>query len=216
MVSPSSESQSEKDSVQRILDAAQFLFAKHGFDAVSVNAIAAMAGVSKANVFHHFTSKRELHLAVMQSANQKFGATLNKLGHEGADVVANLENYAKAHLGSILENEQLSRLVLRDVLENAPEHSRELAGKIFGNNFARLVGLLRNSQESGALKTELDPAMIAVMLIGANVFFFEAREVLRHFTDVNFVDKPEQYSHMLVDILLNGILPVDGSKKIEG
>lgn len=58
--------------------------------------------------------------------------------------------------------------------------------------------------------------MIAVMLIGANVFFFEAREVLRYFTDVDFVDKPEQYSHMLVDILLNGILPVDGSKKNEG
>ena len=203
------------DSVQRILDAAESLFAKHGFDAVSVNDIAAMAEVSKANVFHHFASKRDLHLAVIQSANLKFGEVINELGHEGADVVPNLENYAKAHLGSMLENAQLSRLVLRDVLENAPEHSRELAEKIFGNNFARLVSLLRMSQQSGALRKELDPAMIAVMLIGANVFFFEARDVLRHFTDVDFVDKPEQYSHMLVDILLNGILPAEGGKNNE-
>ena len=39
------------------------------------------------------------------------------------------------------------------------------------------------------------------------VFFFQSREVLRHFPDISFTDAPESYSTVLVDILLRGILP---------
>ena len=49
------------------------------------------------------------------------------------------------------------------------------------------------------------------MLIGANVFFFESREALRHFPDVTFTQQPERYSTMLADILLHGILPPDSA-----
>ena len=198
------------DSVRRILEAAEALFSKQGFDAVSVNDISARAGVSKANVFHHFSSKRDLYLAVLQSASQKFGSAIDEFDGGKGSIDENLAGFAKAHLARILENEQLSRLILSDVLENAPQQSKDMGEKIFGDNFARLVSLIRGSQENKALRNDIDPAMIAVLLIGANVFFFEAREVLRHFSDVAFVDKPEDFSRMLVDIMLHGILPPAG------
>src|SRR6266566_4200855 len=56
------------DSTARILAVAESLFAEHGFEAVSMNTIAEAANVCKANVFHHFTSKRELYLAVLHNA----------------------------------------------------------------------------------------------------------------------------------------------------
>ena len=56
------------DSADRILRAAETLFAKHGFGAVSMSAIARRAGVSKANVFHHFATKQALYLAVLTAA----------------------------------------------------------------------------------------------------------------------------------------------------
>ena len=51
------------ETAQTILLAARRLFAERGFDGVSINDVAAAAGVSKANVFHHFGSKPKLHLA---------------------------------------------------------------------------------------------------------------------------------------------------------
>ena len=40
-----------------ILEAAERLFAQQGYDGVSMRTIAREAGVSKANIYHHFDSK---------------------------------------------------------------------------------------------------------------------------------------------------------------
>ena len=39
-----------------ILDAAVQLFSEYGYDGVSMRRIAEAAGVSKSNIYHHFTS----------------------------------------------------------------------------------------------------------------------------------------------------------------
>src|SRR5213078_1636709 len=72
------------ETTQRILAVAEELFAECGFEAVSMNAVAEKAGVSKANIFHHFTSKRELYLAVLHNACRHAAERLHDLErHEG-------------------------------------------------------------------------------------------------------------------------------------
>lgn len=51
---------------QRILDAAEHLFAEHGYHPTSLRAITAVAGVNLAAVNYHFGSKEELVKAVME------------------------------------------------------------------------------------------------------------------------------------------------------
>jgi TetR/AcrR family transcriptional regulator len=53
------------DATTRILGAALAEFATHGFAAASTNTIARKARVAKGLVFHHFTSKEDLYLAVV-------------------------------------------------------------------------------------------------------------------------------------------------------
>ena len=195
------------DATERILAAAKHLFAEAGFDAVSMNAIADRAGVSKANVFHHFKSKNDLYLAVLKIACSESHAQIDQLGSDKGSFVARLRDYSVSHLASILQDEKISRLVQRDLLENGPKRGKEFAEQVFGQNFARLVDILRSGQKKGELRKEIDPAMLATLLIGADVFFFQSREVLRHFPDVSFTATPERYSAMLAEILLHGILP---------
>lgn len=195
------------DATERILAAAKDLFAESGFDAVSMNAIADRAGVSKANVFHHFKSKNDLYLAVLKIACSESHAQIDQLGSNKGLFVARLRDYSASHLASMLQDEKISRLVQRDMLENGPQRGKEFAEQVFGQNFARLVDILRSGQKKGELRKEIDPAMLATLLIGADVFFFQSREVLRHFPDVSFTAAPERYSAMLAEILLHGILP---------
>ena len=192
--------------VERILSAAEQLFASQGFEAASMSAIAQQAGVSKANIFYHFATKRELYLAVLAQACQESSTMLLDMAATPGDLEQKLGRYARQHLSSILEHEQFSRLILRELLENGPQRGAELAQQGFGDNFARLVKILRSAQSSGELRQDIDPAMVAALLIGADVFFFEARDVLHHYPDVSFSKEPARYSSMLTDILLHGIL----------
>lgn len=200
-------SASGPDAVERILAAAKDLFAETGFDAVSMNAIAERAGVSKANVFHHFKSKNALYLEVLKTACGESRPQIDQLGSGSGTLVERLRNFSQSHLANILRDEKISRLIQRDLLENGPQRGKELAEQVFGQNFASLVDILRTGQKKGELRKGIDPAMLATLLIGADVFFFQSREVLRHFPDVSFTNAPESYSTMLVDILLHGILP---------
>lgn len=191
----------------RILAAAKDLFAEAGFNAASMNAIAERAGVSKANVFHHFKSKNALYLEVLKTACNESGSQIDQLGSGSGTLVERLREFSQSHLTNILRDETISRLIQRDLLENGPQHGKELAEQVFGQHFASLVEILRTGQKKGELRAQVDAAMLATLLIGADVFFFQSREVLRHFPDVSFTDAPESYSTMLVDILLHGILP---------
>ncbi len=193
------------DAVARILEAAAALFAEYGYDAVSMNAIAERAGVSKANIFHHFSSKESLYLAVVRAACQDAGERLGELGAERGPFTERFASYAASMLNDMLEHDQIQRLILRELLADGERRGQEFAEKVFGENFARFVAILRQGQAKGHLRADLDPAMIASVLIGANLFFFESRDVLKHFRDVDFANDPARYSAMLVDILFNGI-----------
>lgn len=202
-----SETPSGADATDRILAAAKDLFAESGFDAVSVNAIAERAGVSKANIFHHFKSKNELYLAVLKMACSESRDQIDQFGSNESPFVDRLRNYLQSHLAGILRDERFTSLILRDLLESGPQRGKELAEQVFGQSFARMVEILRTGQSNGALRSDVDPAMVATLLTGADVFFFQSREILRHFPDVTFTETPARYSEMLADILLRGILP---------
>ncbi len=203
---PLSPAMAGADSSERILTAAERLFAEHGYDAVSISAIAEAAGVSKANVFHHFTSKNALYLAVLRHSCRDAARHLDDLGSD-APLPTRFSQFVAAHLASVLDNEQVTRLSLRELLSHDPRQGQELAEQVYGEKFARFVSILRAGQESGELRRDIDPAVVATVLIGANLFFFQAREVLRHFPAFTVSDQPQHYSAMVADILLHGIRP---------
>jgi AcrR family transcriptional regulator len=53
---------------QRILDAAEPLFAQQGFDGTSLRQITHRAGITEPGLYNHFSSKQELYAAVLDRA----------------------------------------------------------------------------------------------------------------------------------------------------
>jgi TetR/AcrR family transcriptional regulator len=193
------------DAVDRILASAEALFAEHGYAATSMHTIAERAGVSKANVFHHFTSKRELYLAVLNNACRDSALHLQNFETHGP-FQRRFTDYADGVLRSMLQHERVHRLILRELLtDDDGQLAKDLGERVFGDRFARLVAILRAGQAAGELRQDFDPAAAAVAFLGANVFFLQARNVLTHFADVRFADDPAQYTRLLADVLMNGI-----------
>lgn len=207
LVAPKTSLKHGSESAERILAAAEDLFSEHGYDAVSMSDIALRAGVCKSSVFHHFSSKDALYFAVLNDARQAFFELIDKL-HDGEGTIAErLSKFAALHLHRIIELGKISRLVLRDLLENSPGHGKQLAENVFNKNFSLLVDTMRVSQQRGEIRPDVDPAMAAIVLISADVFFFQASSALRHLPDIDFANDGTRFSTMLVDILLYGILP---------
>jgi TetR/AcrR family transcriptional regulator len=209
---PAADASGGGETIGRILAAAAALFAENGYDGTSMHAIAVRAGVSKANLFHHFGSKKELYLAVVRTACRDAERLETLGGDHSGPFPARLSAYATEMLADMLANKQVHRLITRELLAHGEQAGKELAEKVFGGNFARLVEILRTGQARGELRADTDPAMVATLLVGANVFFFLSQDVLRHLPDVNFANDPARYARMVVDLLLNDITTARGER----
>ncbi|MEW6648505.1 MAG: TetR/AcrR family transcriptional regulator [Pseudomonadota bacterium] len=196
------------EGARAILAAAEGLFASRGYDAVSMNEIARAAGVSKANVFHHFSTKRTLYLEVLRSACANDSADLlDELEQQAGPVVERLQRFVTHHLASLLRNERSARLIQREVRQSSDECAKELAEQVFGDNFLRLLHLIKAGQHQGELRQDVEPALIAVLLLAGNLFFFDARRVLRHLPETGFADDPAEFNRRAMALLLHGIQP---------
>jgi len=91
---------------QKILDAAERLFAKHGFEATSLRAIISIAGVNLAAIHYHFRTKENLVRAVIERRfaplNDERLALLNRFEQEAAGQSLPVERIVEAFLSPTL------------------------------------------------------------------------------------------------------------------
>ncbi|OCJ55211.1 TetR/AcrR family transcriptional regulator [Agrobacterium rubi] len=81
-----SERKKQPDRVRRnLIDCAARLAAEQGFSAVSVQAVAAAAGVTKGGLFHHFASKQALLEAVLGDILETLDADIDALISQDRD-----------------------------------------------------------------------------------------------------------------------------------
>ena len=94
-----------------ILEAAEKLFAQQGYDGVSMRGIALEAGVSKANIYHHFESKESLYLAILKSSAAETAQLIEQLAGSEGRFEERLIEFAQAHLEHLFQLSSLQRLV---------------------------------------------------------------------------------------------------------
>jgi TetR/AcrR family transcriptional regulator, mexJK operon transcriptional repressor len=132
---------SESPKRQLVLDAATGLFMAQGYGAVSMDAVARAAGVSKATLYAYFSSKDQLFATIVGEACRQNIAVGNFLPVGEEDVVAALTSFAGHTLRFLLEERALAihRVVIsesvrfpelgRAFYDNGPGVFRQVFGK---------------------------------------------------------------------------------------
>lgn len=195
-----------------ILEAAEDLFAEKGFDAVSMSAIARRANTSKPNIYHHFTSKKDLYLAVLNTATRYSSALLDELSEGPGSLQAKLSAFAAGQLSSILAHKHRTQLILREALSGGSETGRDIAKHVVGETFSRLVAMVRQGQQEGEFRADIDPTLAAFMIVSGNMFFFQSAPVMQHVPGIEFTQDADTYCTGVLDILFNGVLKVREAK----
>jgi len=188
-----------------ILTAAARLFAEKGFAGCSMQDVALAAGVSKANVFHHFGNKQGLYVAVIKGAIEEFGQRLNTLVHCPGASSKRVEHLVSAHLQHLMRRRGETHLILRELFEAGPGQ-RSAVTPILGVNFSQIVRMIADGQERGEFRTDVDPASAALLLVGGNVMFFMGTQILRNYLQHHQTGLPDTYADDVAKLVLNGLM----------
>jgi TetR/AcrR family transcriptional repressor of mexJK operon len=150
-----------------IVAAANTMFMERGYAGVTMEAVAAAAGVSKMTVYGHFRDKAALFGAVVRTVSDQLIAGLTDLPRaEGpADLEAKLVAVGKALLGLILCPRTV---VMSHVLMSMLMKDKALAEAFYeagpGNTRASLARFLAEAAERGALTFDSAQAAAADLL----------------------------------------------------
>ena len=79
---------------QKILQAAEVEFVKHGYKGTSMQSISDAAGLPKANLHYYFTNKAKLYNAVLEDIVQRWNEVLTDIT-EDDDPTETLEFYIR-------------------------------------------------------------------------------------------------------------------------
>lgn len=103
----------------RILEAAERLFSRDGFDATTVDEIARAAGVNKALIYYHFENKDDLLLRLFESIIEEVEAHTGAM-KGGSDPAAALRRQIREEVEFLAARRPIVTLMLAEALRSNP------------------------------------------------------------------------------------------------
>jgi AcrR family transcriptional regulator len=147
-----------------ILRAATTLFASDGFHATSTRKIAAAAGVSEGTVFHYFSTKNALLLAILDDFYEHLIESAREGVQETMDTRERLLFLANNHLRVLLDNQALMMRLIQVYLSVDVNYFVDYKNShlhALNYRYTRIFdGVIREGIERGCLKPGLElPAL---------------------------------------------------------
>jgi AcrR family transcriptional regulator len=157
---------------EALLDAAERVFAERALESVTVEEIAAEAGVAVGSIYNHFGSKAGLHAAVVERALEVDRTYMDRAYVDGRSPVDQIRAAAAEYLRFALDQPDHFRM-----LASPPAPGRYAAGRrtaeVLGRRRSqhpeeneRLTAAIRRGVESGELRP-VDPEATATALWAA-------------------------------------------------
>jgi TetR/AcrR family transcriptional regulator len=157
------------ESKDRILAAAERLFAEQGYAATSIREIAQGAGVNRALIYYYFKDKRDLYWAVIQEGVGQMSRMMAKASLRGKTVRAKIEAFIGGYYQLLLQRQDTLRIILRETTGSGEEMGLPIKESL-GKTLAQLQAIIEEGIVSGELRVH-DPEMTAYSLVGMlNVF----------------------------------------------
>lgn len=192
---------------EKIIDAARHEFAELGLAGSRVERIAANAGVNKAMIYYHFSSKELLYQNVVRSFFTRVVTELRARTSAGTNLEEFLMGALETHIFIYRNHPEFLRIMLRELANPDGEAVVWMAEIIRESQFPlETVGKFKLASETGAFR-KIDPqqALISFVMMSLGYLMLApmADRVWGIEDRVAFI---EQRKHAIVDLFLHGVL----------
>lgn len=151
---------------QRVLDATVQLLAERGVEAMTMDAVASTAGISRSTLYRHWPERLPLLIAAVEH----LGVQLRGTGAEGPESGGGLEQELQRVIGRLGAGLRSPRWgAIAGSLAVAAEHDEALAEvyrEYVHDRRREVLSVLRRAQRSGELADSLDPEWAVSLLAG--------------------------------------------------
>lgn len=146
-----------------IIDAAIAEFRANGFEATSMDRIAATAAVSKRTVYNHFPGKNELFAEILGRLWESTSALMDIPYRADQALLPQLQELLRQKMRSLADAHflDLARVAIAEAI-HSPERAQEMVARV-NNRDAGLPAWIRAAQADGKLKA-VDPLFAAHLL----------------------------------------------------
>jgi TetR/AcrR family transcriptional regulator len=161
---------------EKILDVAERLFARGGYEGVGLREVAEQVGLGKSSLFHHFNSKDQLYCEVLARVLGRIRLHLDPVVNASISPADKLVRWVETLVDALAEQPTTARLLMRELVEDEQFRPAELPEAAAAQ--ANLAGILRGIRElleEGVARGVFRPVSVPQTiqtLIGATVYHF--------------------------------------------
>ncbi len=148
-----------------ILDVAEGLVQRRGFNGFSYADVAAELHVTKASIHYHFAGKADLGEALIARYGERFGAALRDVGERLDDEREKLAAYAELYAGVLADDRMCLCGMLAAEYETLPAAMQDAVERFFADNQHWLEGVLDAGRRRGTLAFEGSAADAAQLIV---------------------------------------------------
>ncbi len=183
---------------QRIHEAAIRVMARNGYHGTTVSQIAKAAKVADGTLYLYFQNKDDLLVGIFDEIMDRFISEGLSVIEEVADPIEKLKRIVELHLHNLGADEDLACIFQIELRHNV-HHMKRFSQSKLRQYFNIVERIIRDAQEQGQIRAEVNPWITAKILFGA-VDEMATNWVLRT-RDYSLVDMAKP----TLDIILNGL-----------
>ena len=149
----------------KILDAAERLFATQGFSATTIKMIAAESGQNSALIYYYYDSKATLYRHIIERLVQKIASEAGSRLSSGSDPALVVEAVVQSQVAVLLANPHLPVLLARELIDWKAAHAEPAIRSLSGGLFERLRLAVETGQKSGAFDPDINSRFAAISVV---------------------------------------------------
>jgi TetR/AcrR family fatty acid metabolism transcriptional regulator len=153
------------DKRERILDAAERVFARQGFYQSRVSEIARDAGVADGTIYLYFKSKDDLLISLFESRMERVNQRLALALADQVTPIDKLMALVRTYLGLVRDNRELAEVLTIELRQSA-KFMKEYASPRFGEFLKLVASVIAEGQERGEFATSVPAPHVARMIFG--------------------------------------------------
>jgi len=183
----------EKETDERIYEAARDVFHERGFDGARMQEIANRAGINKALLHYYYRSKDLLFEKVYQAAAKKLIPNVVESLRGGDPLPLKVENFVSGYIDTLRANPYMPGFILHELNRN-PVRLQKFLPKMVEQMLGPFLAELKHEINEGNLPQQ-DPRHFVVNMFSMCVFPFVARPMLQ--LVLRFDD--QEFDHFLIE-----------------
>ncbi len=186
----------------QILQVAEKLFAKKGFDGATIREISEKANVNVAMVSYYFGSKEKLLESLILYRTSDLKDSLEHIIDEDLNPTQKIEKFIQLYIERIDNNRDFHHILLFEISSNKRAMDFESFTEVKKANIRSLEKIIHEGQSQNVFRKDINIHLIIPMVLGTYFYFQMHKSFL---SDVLSLDSEKNYNNYIQNDLTKHI-----------